>query len=309
MMVRLLAGRLVSGLVTLLLAISIAFFLARGTGSPAKQILGDSATPSQIADLESHLGLDRPLLVQFFDYIGHLFAFDLGDSLRYHQSNFDLIVSRMPASVTLAVTAMIIAIVVGVPLGMLAANHEGGVVDRIASASALLGQSLPLFWLGLMLVLVFSVRLGWLPAGQANSTSSVILPAVTLATLPMAQIARLTRSSMGEVLSEGFVTAARARGIAPWRIVFVHAFRSASLPVVTIISLQMGMLLSGAVTVEYVFGWPGLGTLAVQAVQARDFTLVQSLVVIGATIFVVINLLVDIVYGLVDPRIREGAHA
>jgi peptide/nickel transport system permease protein len=308
-MLKLLITRVMSGLVTLLLAITIAFFLARGTGSPAKQILGDGATADQIADLESHLGLDRPLVVQYFDYLVHLFTFDLGDSLRYHSSNFELIAARMPASLTLAVVAMIIAVVIGIPLGILAARHEGGLIDRISSGTALLGQSMPLFWLGLMLVLIFSVQLGWLPAGQFNTPQSVILPAATLSTLPMAQIARLTRSSMGEVLGEGFITAAEARGIARWRITLIHAFRSASLPVVTIVGLQAGMLLSGAVTVEYVFGWPGLGTLALQAVQARDFTLVQGIVVVGATVFVVINLAVDLLYGMVDPRIREGASA
>lgn len=308
-MLRIVIGRAASGLATLLLAITIAFFVARGTGSPAEQILGDSATKQQIADLEHHLGLDRPLLVQYFDYLGHLFTADLGNSLRYHSSNLDLIASRMPASLTLALFAMMIAIAVGIPLGILAARNEGGLIDRLASGGALLGQSMPLFWLGLMLILIFSVELGWLPAGQFNSPSAVILPAITLSTLPMAQIARLTRSSMGEVLGEGFISAAEARGIARWRITLIHAFRSASLPVVTIVGLQAGMLLSGAVTVEYVFGWPGLGTLALQSVQARDFTLVQGIVVVGAVIFVVINLAVDLLYGLVDPRIREGASA
>lgn len=306
---KLILTRIGSGLVTLLLAITIAFFLSRGTGSPAKQILGDGATVQQIAELEAHLGLDRPLLVQYIDYIGHLIVLDFGDSLRYHTSNLELILGRMPASLTLAVVAMVIAVVVGIPLGILAARNEGGLIDRIASGIALLGQSMPLFWLGLMLVLIFAVELGWLPAGQYTSPVSVVLPAITLSTLPMAQIARLTRSSMGEVLGEGFISAAEARGIARWRITLIHAFRAASLPVVTIIGLQAGALLSGAVTVEYVFGWPGLGTLALHAVQARDFTLVQSIVVVGAVLFVVINLLVDLVYGLVDPRIREGANA
>lgn len=172
---------------------------------------------------------------------------------------------------------------------------------------ALLGQSVPLFWLGLMLILLFAVRLGWFPAGQNDGIESLVLPAVTLSTLPMAQIARLTRSSMSEVLQEGFVSAARARGLAGWRIILIHAFRPASLPVVTIVGLQAGMLLSGAVTVEYVFAWPGLGSLATQAVQTRDFPLVQSIVVFGALVFVLINLAVDLLYGLVDPRIREDA--
>jgi peptide/nickel transport system permease protein len=305
-MFRLTLTKLGHGLLTLLLAVSIAFVLVRGTGSPAKQMLGDMATPEQVAELEASLGLDQPLPVQYLRYLGDVATFNLGDSLRYGQSNVDLIVARVPASLTLAFGALALAVLVGVPLGILAATREGGIIDRLSSAIALLGQSAPLFWLGLMLILIFSVRAGWLPAGQFNSPSSAVLPAVTLSTLPMAQIARLTRSSMSEVLHEGFITSARARGLAQWRIVMIHALRSASLPIVTIIGLQMGMLLSGAVTVEYVFAWPGLGSLAMNAVQARDFTLVQGLVLVGATVFVLVNLLVDLIYGLVDPRIREG---
>lgn len=306
-MIRLLVSKVGSALATLWVAVTIAFFLARGSGDPARQILGGTASQSQIDALRAQLGLNRSLLSQYVHFLGDLVTFNLGTSLRYGQSNAELIGSRLPASIELAVLAIVIAVVVGVPLGILAALREGSLVDRIASAVALIGQSVPLFWLGLMLVLLFAVKLGWFPAGERNSLSSLILPAVTLSTLPMAQIARLTRSSMGEVLTEGFVSAARARGLAGWRIVLVHALRSAALPVVTIIGLQVGMLLSGAVTVEYVFAWPGLGTLATQAVQARDYTLVQAIVVVGALAFVVINLIVDIIYGLVDPRIREGA--
>lgn len=308
-MLRLFLSKFSSGLVTLFIAISVTFVLARGTGSPARQILGDTATPQQIADLETHLGLDRPLPVQFGDYLINLGQGDLGDSLRYHTSNLELIASRFPASMVLALTATAIAIVIGLPLGILAALHQGRGTDRFASALALIGQSAPLFWLGLMLILIFSVKLGWFPAGQFTGVRSLILPAVTLSVFPLAQVARLTRSSMAEALGEGFITATRARGLSSWRITMVHALRSAALPVVTIIGLQTGMLLSGAVTVEYVFGWPGLGSLALQAVQARDFTLIQGIVVVGALIFVVINLVVDVVYGLVDPRIREAVAA
>jgi peptide/nickel transport system permease protein len=303
---RFLLGKASHGLVTLLLAVTIAFFLARGTGDPVREMLGDLASDEQVAALRSQLGLDRSLPVQFVTFLKDLVTFNLGDSLRYHSSNLDLILSRLPASAQLALAAMVIAVVIGVPLGIWAAVKEGRLADRVASVIALTGQSIPLFWLGLMLILFFAVGLGWLPAGQSTGFSSLILPAVTLSTLPMAQIARLTRSGMTEVLGETFVSASHARGLAWWRIILVHAFRNASLPVITIIGLQAGTLLSGAITVEFVFAWPGLGTLATQAVQTRDFSLIQAIVVFGALVFVVINLLVDLLYGALDPRIRDG---
>ena len=291
---------------TLLIAVTIAFLLARASGDPVHEVLGDMASEEQIAQLRQRLGLDKSLPGQYIDFLGHLASGDLGTSLRYDTSNLELILSRLPSSIILAAGAISLGILFGIPLGIVASLNEGRAADRVASGLALIGESIPLFWLGLMLILVFAVQLKWLPAGQAGSVSSLILPALTLSTLPTAQIARLTRSSLTEVLGETFISAARARGISAFRTVFVHAFRNASLPVLTIIGLQTGALLSGAVTVEYVFAWPGLGTLATQAVANRDFALIQSLVVFGASIFVIVNVIVDILYGLLDPRIREG---
>lgn len=305
-MIRFIAGKVANGLITLWLAVSIAFFLARGTGDPVRVMLGDLATESQVAELSARLGFDRPMIVQYLDFLRHLITGDLGQSLRYGSSNVHLIMTRLPASMTLAAAAMLIAIILGVPLGIWAAIREGRPADRVASTVALIGQSVPLFWLGMMLILVFAVGLGWFPAGQANGATSVVLPAVTLSMLPMAQVARLTRSGMSEILQDTFIAAVDARGIAPWRKVLVHGFRNASLPVITIVGLQTGALLSGAVTVEYVFAWPGLGSLATQAVQTRDFPLVQAIVVFGAVVFVLINLAVDLLYGVLDPRVRDG---
>lgn len=305
-MIRFLAGKAVQGIATLIIAVSVAFFLARGTGNPVREMLGDLASAEQVAQLNAQLGLDRPLSVQYLHFLGDLVTGNLGDSLRYGSSNLELIQSRLPASIQLAAAAMFIAVLFGVPLGIWAALREGRLADRLASAVALAGQSIPLFWLGLMLILLFAVGLGWLPAGQSTGFSSLILPAVTLSTLPMAQIARLTRSSMSEVLGEAFLSAAQARGIPRRRIVLIHALQNASLPVITIIALQAGTLLSGAITVEFVFAWPGLGTLATQAVQTRDFSLIQAIVVFGAAVFVVVNLIVDLLYGVLDPRIRDG---
>lgn len=306
-LLRFLVPKLVAAIATLLLAVTIAFFLARLSGDPVRTILGPLASEEQVALTRARLGLDRPLLTQYVTYLGDLLRGDLGTSLRYNTSNWELIWSRFPASMQLSLAAVAIAVVVGVPLGMFAALKENTVWDRASVIASLSGQSLPLFWIGLMFILVFSVNLGWFPAGQSGTWKHLVLPAVTLSFFPMARISRLTRSAMTEVLEEGYVTAARARGLRERTVVVVHALRNAALPVITIIGLQAGALLSGAVTVEFVFAWPGLGTLATQAVSFRDFPLVQAVVVVGALVFVVINLVVDLLYGLVDPRIREGA--
>lgn len=304
--VRFVIPKLVAAIATLLLAVTIAFFLARLSGDPARTILGPLASEEQVALKRAELGLDQPLLSQYVSYLGELVRGDLGESLRYGQSNWELIWSRFPASIQLSVAAVAIAVLIGVPLGVFAALKENTIWDRLSVIASLSGQSLPLFWIGLVFILLFSVNLGWFPAGQSGTWKHLVLPAVTLSFFPMARISRLTRSAMTEVLEEGYVTAARARGLRERTVVVVHALRNAALPVVTIIGLQAGALLSGAVTVEFVFAWPGLGTLATQAVSFRDFTLVQAVVVVGALVFVLINLVVDLIYGLVDPRIREA---
>ena len=305
--VRFMAPKLVGAGITLLIALSLAFFLARTAGDPARNILGEFATEEQVLEKQIELGLDKPLPVQFSDYLGQLATFDLGASLRYSRPNLELILGRFPATIQLTVAALLIATLIGLPLGMVAALKEGKIWDRISVFVALFGQSIPLFWLGLMFILLFAVAWGWLPAGQSGTWQHLVLPAVTLSVLPMARIARLTRSSLSEVLEETYITSARARGLKERTVVVTHAIRNAALPVVTIMGLQAGALLSGAVTVEFVFAWPGLGTLATQAVQFRDFSLVQAIVIVGAITFVLINLTVDLIYGIIDPRIREQA--
>lgn len=303
--VRFMAPKLVGAVITLLIALSLAFFLARTAGDPARNILGEFATEEQVLEKQIELGLDKPLPVQFGNYLGQLATFDLGDSLRYSRPNWELILGRFPSTIQLTVAGMLIATLIGLPLGIVAALKEGRAWDRISVFVALFGQSIPLFWLGLMFILLFAVAWGWLPAGQSGTWQHLVLPAVTLSVLPMARIARLTRSSLSEVLEETYITSARARGLKERTVVITHAIRNAALPVVTIMGLQAGTLLSGAVTVEFVFAWPGLGTLATQAVQFRDFSLVQAIVIVGAVTFVVINLTVDLLYGIIDPRIRE----
>lgn len=301
-----LARKVGLALVTLLLAVTVAFFLGRLAGDPVYQIVGDNAPPAVVQEARQQLGLDKPLAVQYAAYVGAIAHGDLGSSLRYSRPNLTLILGRLPASLELAALALLIGILLGGLLGAVAAVNENGWVDRLSVALALIGQSVPAYWLGIMLVIVFAINLQWLPAGQSGDWQHLVLPALTLSTLPMARVARLARSSLVEVLHEPFVASARSRGLSARRVFFAHVVRNAALPVITVVGLQAGALLSGAITVEFVFAWPGLGNLSVQAVQFRDFTLVQALVVFGSTSFVLINLLVDIVNSVIDPRVRAA---
>ncbi|MFF0717666.1 ABC transporter permease [Micromonospora sp. NPDC003816] len=302
--VRRIGVRLASLFASLLIALSLAFALGRLSGDPTTMILGPMAPPEQREALRAELGLDQPLVVQYLNYLKGVFTGDLGQSLQFYQANTSMIADRLPYTLQLVAAGMLLALLVGVPLGVLAATREGTWWDRAASTLALLGQSVPVFWFGMMLVVLFAVNLGWLPAGQSGSLRHLILPALTMSVYPMAHIARLTRASMSEALAEPYVDAARARGIAGRRVVWRHAFKNAMMPILTIVVLQTGILLSGAVAVEYVYSWPGLGQLALQAIQFRDFPLVQAIVVFGALVFVLLNLLVDVIHSIVDPRVR-----
>lgn len=304
---RFMASKLVWAAVTLALALTFAFILGRAAGDPIVSILGPFASPEQRIALRHEIGLDRPLIRQYLSYMGDTARGDLGQSLQYARPNTELVRSRIGNSIKLLLAAMSIAVLVGVPLGVLAGYKEGTAWDRLASGVALVGQSIPIFWLGLILVLVFAVHWQILPAGQDGDISHLVLPAITLSLYPTAHIARLTRSAMAEVLHEPYIVAARARGLHSFRIVWRHALRNASPPILTVTALQAGALLSGAVAVEYVFSWPGLGLLAIDAVSFHDYTLVQAIVIVGAVSFVLITLTVDLLYGVIDPRIREGA--
>jgi peptide/nickel transport system permease protein len=298
--------KILGGLLTLLLAATLSFFISRLAGDPTVQMLGLSATPDQIAELRAQLGFDQPILTQYSTFIGDIVQFDLGNSLYAGQSNVSLIQSRIWASVQLTTLAVALGVLLGIPMGVYAAAREGKIADRVISSLAIVGQSIPVFWLGLMLVLFFAIKLSWLPAGLAGGWQNLVLPSVTLATIPLARVARLTRAAMTNTLEDQYIIAAKARGLSRKRVLFVHALKNASLPVVTLIGLQIGTLLSGAITVETVFAWPGLGTLATQAVRSRDITLVQAMVVFGAAAFIVINLLVDLLYGFLDPRVKDS---
>ncbi|WFE28196.1 ABC transporter permease [Solwaraspora sp. WMMD791] len=302
--VRRVGSRLASLLASLLIALSLAFALGRLSGDPTVAILGPMATPEQRDALRHELGLDLPLVVQYLDYLKGILTGDLGQSLQFYQANTALIADRLPFTLQLVAAGMALAVLVGVPLGVLAATREGTWWDRAASTLALLGQSVPVFWFGMMLVALFAVNLGWLPAGQSGTVRHLVLPAVTMSVYPMAQIARLTRASMAEALAEPYIDSARARGLRGRQVVWRHAFKNAMMPILTIVVLQTGILLSGAVAIEYVYSWPGLGQLALQAIQFRDFPLVQAIVVFGALTFVLLNLVVDVIHSAVDPRVR-----
>jgi ABC-type dipeptide/oligopeptide/nickel transport system permease component len=254
--------------------------------------------------LRHELGLDKPLYEQYGLYIERVVRGDLGDSIRLRLPVGSLIVQRVPRTLDLTVAALLLAAVGGITAGVLSAVFRGRLPDHAAMLGALVGVSLPSFWLGLMLILLFGVKLRWLPIAGAEQPTSIILPAVTLAVIPLATIARLTRSSLLEVLGEDYIRTAKAKGVPYWRVIAKHGLRNSIIPVITVIGIQFGTLLGGAIIVETVFAWPGIGRLLIDAVGARDFPLVQGIVLFVAAGVVAVNLLADILYAYVDPRIE-----
>jgi len=273
-------------------------------GDPAKMLLPDGAPQSAVDELNRQLGLHEPLHVQYAIFVRSVFRGDFGQSFQYRAPALQVVVERLGATVQLALAALLITVGVGVSLGIVAAVRRGTGYDYASTVLAVLGQSLPNFWLGIMLILLFGVALRWLPTSGFESWRHLILPAVTLAAFPMALVARLTRSSMLEILGRDFIRTGRAKGLAERAVILRHALRNAAVPLLTVLGLQIGTLLGGAVITESVFAWPGMGKLVVDAIFFRDFPVVQTVLILSATIFVVINLLVDLLYTVIDPRIR-----
>ena len=267
-------------------------------------MVGENWSPQQIADFRHAMGFDRPWYVQYLDFLGKAVHGDFGVSLRQQQPTFQLIAERMPATLQLAGAAMAIALVVGLPLGVLAATRRGSIWDNALMLGGLLGQSMPVFWLGLLLIMVFAVGLGWFPVAGAGGLDHLVLPAVTLGLFSTAYIARMARSSMLEVLGKDYVRTARAKGLSQRGVVVRHGLRNALIPLVTVVGLQFGALLGGAVITETIFAWPGVGRLTIQAIQTKDLPLVEACVILLASIFVLVNLVVDLLYTYLDPRIR-----
>ena len=273
-------------------------------GDPVQAMLGESAAPQDVAQLRTQLGLDRPLYQQYLSFASGIVRGDLGTSLRTRQAVTTIILERMPATLELAAAAMLVAIVFAIPLGVIAAVRVGTPLDHVATTVALLGISMPTFWLGPLLAIVFSVWLGWLPVSGRGTLANLVLPAITLGAPLAAALTRMTRASVIEELRELYVTAARARGASETRAVLVHAFRNSLIPVVTVIGLQFGSVLTGAVITETIFAWPGIGRLLVQSIGARDYPAVQGCILTIAVTYVSMNLMVDVLYGVLDPRIR-----
>ena len=302
---RFLARRLVLTIPVLLGVATLVFSLIHLIpGDPAQAMLGEAAPQSDVEELRRRLGLDRPLPEQYGAFLRGLVTGDLGTSLRTGMPVTDQIVERMPATFELAAAAMLVAIAFSMPLGILAAVRRGTMVDHAAMTVSLAGVSVPNFWLGPLLAIVFAVELGWLPVSGRGTWAHLVLPAISLGAALAAILARMTRATMLEELREQYVQAARARGVSRPRAILRHAFRNSLIPVVTLVGLQFGAVLTGAVITETIFAWPGIGRLLIQSIGFRDYPLVQGCILLIALTYVGVNLLTDVLYGVLDPRIR-----
>lgn len=273
-------------------------------GDPVQAMLGDSAPPQDITALRERLGLNRPLYAQYVSFMKGAVTGDLGTSIRTNQTVVAAIGERMPATFELALASMVVAVLIAIPLGIVAAVWAGTSVDHAATTLALVGISMPTFWLGPLLAIIFSVSLGWLPVSGRRTLAHLVLPAITLGAPLSAVLARITRASVIEELRELYVLAARARGVSPAGAVLKHAFRNSLIPIVTVLGLQFGAVLTGAVITETIFAWPGVGRLLIQSIGARDYPAVQGCILLIAITYVSVNLIVDALYGFLDPRIR-----
>jgi peptide/nickel transport system permease protein len=306
-MTRFLIRRLVLTIPVLVGVATLVFLLIHLVpGDPVQAMLGENASPEDVADLRARLGMDRPLYLQYASFIKGAATGDLGTSLRTSQPVAALIAERVPATVELAAAAMLAAVVVALPLGIVAAVSAGTAIDHAATTLALVGISMPNFWLGPLLAIIFSVSLGWLPVSGRGTPAHLVLPAITLGAPLAAILARMTRASVIEELGEPYVLAARARGVSRTRVVLKHALPNSLIPIVTVLGLQFGAVLTGAVITETIFAWPGIGRLLIQSISARDYPAVQGCILLIAVTYVFMNVLVDVAYGLLDPRIRYG---
>ena len=273
-------------------------------GDPAQAMLGDGAAPQDIAELRTSLGLDQPLLTQYLAFLRHAVTGDLGKSFRTGQPVTTIIIERIPATAELAFAAMVVAIVIALPLGIVAAVWRGTAIDYGAMTFALAGVSIPNFWLGPLLAIVFAVEFGWLPVSGRGTLAHLVLPAFSLGLALAAILARMTRASLLDELGELYVRAARARGVSNAASITSHALRNSMIPLLTIIALQFGAVLTGAVITETIFAWPGIGRLLIQSIGFRDYPMVQGCILLIAVTYVTVNLLTDLMYGVLDPRIR-----
>lgn len=300
--------RLLQAIIVLFGVSIISFGFQFLSGDPTYAIIGEAQgmTQEQVDAFRHSMGFDRPIPIQYIDWLSKALKGDLGKSIYYSKPNTEMISQRFPATVEIAVFAMTLSLIIAIPLGIIAATNRNTFWDRASMIIALIGQSLPTFWVGLMSILVFAVWLKWLPVSGRGTFRHLILPSVTLSLYPLARNTRMIRSTLLEVLGEDYIRTARAKGLKPPQVLVKHALRNALIPVITLIAIDFGSLLGGAMVVETIFAWPGMGTLTVNSIFAKDLPLVQACVVFLAVIFVFINLMVDFVYVLLDPRVRIG---
>ena len=303
-MTRYIALRFLQAIISLLVVMTIVFMLSRLSGDPVQLLADISASEEQMEAIRRDLGLDKPLAVQWGTYVRDMFVFDLGESVTSRQPVRELIMQRLPNTLQLGFAAMAISIVIGLPIGIYAAVHRGTRWDGLARLFAVLGQSMPSFWLGVLLILIFAVVLGVLPPGGKESATSIILPAFSMGYLTTAAIMRLTRSSMLDVLIAEYIKLARIKGLSETKVIWKHALKNSLIPVITFSVVLFTLFLGAAVVTETVFAWPGLGSLILDGVRTRDYPLIQGGVVVFSAIYIMANLLVDILYGYLDPRIR-----
>lgn len=303
-MTRYLVLRFLRGVLTLWAVVTIVFFGLRISGDPVTLMLGFEARPEAYEAMSQKLGLDRPIAVQYLKYMQRVLQGDFGESIREKRPVIDVVGDRLPATIELAVAALLLAVLIGIPVGVLAALNRNSMADRGLMSIAFVGQSAPGFFVGIILILVFSFWLAILPSGGRGSMKHLLLPAITLSFAGVASMARLTRSSVLEVMSQDYVRTARAKGLGESRLVMTHVLRNAALPVLTTFGILVGLALSGAVVIETVFAWPGMGRLATNSVLQRDYPVIQCIVLLVAFSIVITNFVVDVLYAIIDPRIR-----
>ncbi len=301
-----LVGRIVRALLALWLVSTVVFVVMRLSGDPVPLLLPPDAPRSEIFRVRAELGLDRPLPVQYAVFLGNMLRGDFGRSIHFRQPAARVVLEYLPATFELGLAAFVLAIVVALPVGVISAVRRNSVIDHATMALALIGQAAPTFFLGILFILVLSLKLGLLPTSGRGDWTNLVLPALTLGAFAMASIARLTRSAVLEVLRTDYVRTARAKGLSEMFVIAKHTLKNAAVPIVTITGLQFGSLLGGAVVTETVFSWPGIGRLAIQSIYNRDYPVVQCTVFISALLFIVLNFVIDLVYGALDPRVRPG---
>jgi peptide/nickel transport system permease protein len=299
-----LAPKLLRALIAVWLVTTVVFVVMRLSGDPVPLLLPPDAPISEILRVRHDLGLDRPLPVQYATFVGNALRGDFGRSIHFREPAWSVVVGYLPATLELGLTAFGLALVVAVPIGLLSAINRNSPVDHAAMGVALVGQSAPTFFLGILFILTLSLKLGWFPTSGRGDWTNLVLPALTLGAFSMASIARLTRSAVLDVLRQDYVRTARAKGLPELAVVVKHTLKNAALPVVTITGLQFGTLLGGAVVTETVFAWPGIGRLAIQSIYNRDYPIVQCTVFLSAILFIVLNFAIDLFYGVLDPRVR-----